>query len=430
MNQETNKLNIPHASGIDTLYYFAESGADYNKFYQELLRKIDRVKMEYEYYEISYTESDILIPINDIELKYSGKGRDGFHWFKHDFLRVGFKDSEKNKNVNDICVQLNAVGIYTLGLKSLIEYINKQLLKDIVLNGAKFPITRIDVNMFIEHNFSYLTKEMVVSKKKNHSIIYSEKANSKEVETYYIGKSPFRLRIYNKLQELKTARENKRELMYNHFGINGIDYKDTVWNVEFELHREFLKRYGIDTIEQALQRSNELFKLGCELVRFVDLESIKAEQIHTKNRRLADTLLIWDYIKESYDNQEFLQLTTPLEKVEKISYRYTLEDAKKPIARAVKRLMIGSSPPTLKFFLQVVQEVKQEVALKNGMEHIKQDKEDLSAYSDEGLLRYQESLEIAMQNEEVGSTDHNELLIIYQDVLVELEARELLVIPF
>lgn len=428
------KLNIPQVSGIDTLYYFAKSGGYYKEFYTDILNQINIKKQEFESLNYAYQESDIIVKINDIDIKFSGKARDGFLWFNHEFFRIGFKDAEKNKNINDICVQLNAVGIYTLGLSSLIEYVNKVFLDGATLDENNFPITRIDVNMFIQHSFNYLTKEMIVSKKKNHEKNLGERSSGYELETYYVGKKPFRLRIYNKQIELKGARDTKRELMYNHFGVNGLDINEPIWNVEFEMHREFLKNYGIDTIEDALKRSNSLFKIACELVRLIDISSISDKQLNSKNRRLADTLPIWDYISSVYDNSDFMQVTTPLERVEKITYRYSLEDAKKSIKKVVKRLQIHSGSPTLFFFLEVLQEAEEEFELQQEIENICDEytssqptkiREDLSRYSNEGLKKYEKTLSASMNGLSPSADNYNELSILYLDVDSELTRRGL-----
>jgi hypothetical protein len=259
-----NFKNTPIVSGIDALYYFAQSGGGYDNFYMDIIDQIEDKKAEFSALNYAYNDNDIIITINSIDIKYSGMGRDGFLWFNHEFFRIGFKDAEKSANIHNIRVQLNAVGIYTIGIKSLVEYINEEFLKGALLNERYFPVTRIDVNMFVQHNFNYLRKEMILSKKKTHSANISERTTGYELETYYVGKKPFLLRIYNKLKELESASDAKRELMHNYLLINSLDTRKPIFNVEFEFHREFLKQYDIDTIEDALSRSQSLFEMGCD----------------------------------------------------------------------------------------------------------------------------------------------------------------------
>lgn len=441
MNKTTDN-NIPHASGIDALYYFAQSGGKYDEFYENIIEQIENKKKGFESLDYAYNDNDIIITINDIDIKYSGMGRDGFLWFNHDFFRVGFKDSQKATNIHNIRVQLNSIGIYTLGIRSLLEYINEEFLKGVLLRERYFPVTRIDLNMFVQHNFNYLRKEMILSKKKNHSANIAERSSGYELETYYVGKKPFLLRIYNKLKELESTSDIKKEIMYNYFGINSLDTKKSIFNVEFELHREFLKEYGIDTIEDALKRSKNLFELGCKLIKLIDTSSLSEAQINSSSRKRADILPIWDYISKNYDNKEFMQIETPLEKIEKISYRYSLEDARKPIKRVITRLLLHESSPTLFYFYELLQDAQDEFALRNNSKQLHDEykkeekskfqkfKDDLKHYSDEGLINFEKRLSKEMSGVVPNNPLYDELLHSYDAIDEELIHRGLRKAPF
>ena len=431
-----NKIekNTPFISGIDALYYFAQSGGKYDEYYEDIIEQIEDKKAEFTALNYPYSDNDIIITINNIDVKYSGMGRDGFLWFNHEFFRVGFKDSEKSQNIHNIRVQLNAIGIYTLGISSLVEYINTQLLKGALLKPNYFPVTRIDVNMFIQHNFNYLKKEMILSKKKNHSANIGERSTGYELETYYVGKNPFMLRIYNKMKELEGASTIKKEIMHNYFGINGLDINKPIFNVEFELHREFLKRYGIDTIEDALSRSQSLFELGCKLIKLVDISSLTEAQINSSNRKRAPILPIWEYVSTNYDNREFMQITTPLEKIEKISYRYSLEDARKPIKRQILRLLLHENSPTLLYFYELLQSAKEDYELRQNIkqvhnEHVSENKpsfeDDLKHYSNEGLQNFEKRLSKEMVGVMPNDKLFDELLHKYDAIDNELVRRGL-----
>lgn len=428
--KEKDIKNIPHISGIDALYYFAQSGGSYDEFYENIIEQIDNKKAEFTALNYAYADNDIIITINEIDIKYSGMGRDGFLWFNHDFFRVGFKDSEKAQNIHNIRVQLNAIGIYTIGIKSLVKYINTQLLSGALLSTNYFPVTRIDVNMFIQHNFNYLRKEMILSKKKNHSANITERSSGYELETYYVGKKPFMLRIYNKLKELETSSDIKRELMHNYFGVNGLDINKPIFNIEFEMHREFLKEYGIDTIEDALNRSQSLFELGCKFIKLIDVSSLTENQINSSNRKRAEILPIWEYISTHYDNKEFMQITTPLEKIEKISYRYSLEDARKPIKRQITRLLLHNNAPTLFYFLELLQSAEEEYKLRQNIKKFHNEHketpivvDDLRQYSNEGLINYEKALSKEMVGVMPNDALYDELLRKYDAIDDELIRR-------
>ena len=435
-----NKIekNIPHISGIDALYYFAQSGGKYDNYYMNIIDQIEDKKAEFTALNYAYNDNDIIITINDIDVKYSGMGRDGFLWFNHEFFRVGFKDAEKSQNIHNIRIQLNAIGIYTLGIESLLEYINTQLLKGSLLKPHNFPVTRIDVNMFVQHNFNYLRKEMILSKKKTHSANIGERSTGYELETYYVGKKPFLLRIYNKNKELESASTLKKEIMQNYFGVNGLNLEQSIFNVEFEYHREFLKQYSIDTIEDALSRSKSLFEMGCKFVQLIDISTLTDAQINSSNRKRADILPIWKYISTHYDNKEFMQITTPLEKIEKISYRYSLEDARKPLKRLITRLLLHGNAPTLFYFYEMLQTSKEDYELRQDIVKIHKEhednkptfKDDLKAYSNEGLQNFEKVLSKEMSGVMPNDKNYDELLTKYHELLDELTNRGLFKMPF
>ena len=432
--KKINSKNTPQIGGIDALYYFAQSGTKYDEFYEDIIEQIELKKQEFNSINYAYNDNDIIITLNNIDIKYSGMGRDGFFWFNHEFFRVGFKDSEKSMNIQNIRVQLNAIGIYTLGIKSLVEYINTKLLKGSLLNTNYFPVTRIDVNMFVQHNFNYLTKEMILSKKKSHSANIGERSNGYELETYYVGKKPFLLRIYNKLKELEGASDIKRELMHNYFLINNLDTRKPIFNVEFEYHREILKQYDIDTIEDALSRSKSLFEMGCDAVKLLDVSELTPEQLNSPNKRRAPLLPVWEYISTHYDNSEFMQIETPLKKIEKISYRYSLEDARKPLKRVITRLLLHHNTPTLFYFYELLQKSREEFAqrqkFKEMQEEYKNDiptfKEDLKGYSDEGLLNFETTLYSDLETLPPENELFKELNLAYVAVNEELILRGLI----
>jgi len=437
MKKITSK-NTPIISGIDALYYFAQSGAHYDTFYLDIINQIEDKKREFTALNYAYNDNDIIITINTIDVKLSGIGRDGFVWFNHDFFRIGFKDSEKSPNIHNIRVQLNSIGIYTLGIKSLVEYINTKLLKGALLSTNYFPVTRIDVNMFVQHNFNYLCKEMILSKKKTHSANISERSTGYELETYYVGKKPFLLRIYNKLKELESASDIKKELMHNYFLINKLDTRKPIFNVEFEFHREFLKQYDIDTIEDALARSKSLFEMGCELIKVIDISSLTTEQINSTNRSRANLLPIWEYISKSYDNQEFMQVTTPLEKIEKISYRYSLEDTQKPLKRLMTRLLLHGNAPTLFFFYELLRKTEDEFRQRDNYKELQEQHsnetqtfaDDLKDYSNDGLIKFEETLSKEMHGLDIDDSKYNELITLYNQLHDELTLRGLVKFPF
>lgn len=312
--------------GIDSLYYFCESNENYDDYYIEMLDQVEEVKGNFEKKDLEFENNDIHINLNDIPLNFLGKA-EGYHWFKdiNDYFKIGFKDKYKNRGLNDIRVQLLGIGIYTIGIKSLIDFINNILLKDVAT--GYYPITRADLNCFIQYDFGFVTKEMFVSRKKQYSTI-SEIGSSTQLQTLYVGKEPFKLRLYNKKEELKKSK--KKDLMYEYFANNDFDLEEDIFNVEFELHRSYLKTFNILTIEDLLSQAVKLFKASMEDIRLIDINTLSDNAIKHNNKHRGDTLLIWEEIKQEYELKDFLQIQLPLTKVKRAvsvydDYKFKLE---------------------------------------------------------------------------------------------------------
>ena len=323
-------------SGIDTLYYFYETNEEYDDLFLEILNQLDEIKARFEKRYIKYDTKDIIISIKNQAFRYNGKAQ-GFYWFTHidEYIKIAFKDKMTNRGLNDIQVQLTAVGIYTLGIKSLLEYTDNLLAN--YITGHK-PLTRVDLNIFIEDDLSWIDKDMFVARKRSYTSIYKEMATKHKRETLYIGKKPFLLRIYDKLAELKKSK--KQEMMFEYFKNNGFESLESITNIEFELHRDYFKTFKIDTVEDLLFRAELLFKNCLNSIRLVDLSSITDNTINSKNKNRAKTNPLWEYLASSYQLKDFLALQAPLERLKRKSYIYTEEEAIKEHLEVARKAYI------------------------------------------------------------------------------------------
>jgi len=295
--------DIKILSGIDTLYYFAQSNANYSDLFYDIQDQLETIQGKFKKLDIEFENSDINITITDTTLNYLGKS-EGFHWFRdlNSFYKIGFKDNTKNTKLENIRVQLQGVGIYTVGIKNLLKIINDELL--INYTTKYYPVTRADLNCFIQYDFSFVTRDMFVTRKRQYATI-SEIGSSKSLQTIYVGKEPFKLRLYNKTLEMKKSK--KYDLMNDYFEHNGFDLKETIFNVEFQLNRQHLRLFEIDTVDNLLCNAKNLFKASMDEIRLVDLDSISDTTAKSNNKNRASTHPIWEHIKNSYDIKEFLQ---------------------------------------------------------------------------------------------------------------------------
>ena len=342
-------------SGVDSLYYFYKSNDMYSLFYLDLLEQLESNKKRFDDMDISYENRDLKVSINNQVFEFNGKAK-GFYWFTHleNIFTVGFKDSNTNTEVMDIQVQLNAIGIYEkLGLKFLVKYADN-VFQDIS-TGYK-PITRIDLNIFVQDDLSWLTKDMFVSRKRKYTAHFKEVGTKYRLETLYIGKAPFLLRLYDKKLELQNS--HKFNMMYNYFETYGFNREDDIFNIEFEMHRTHLRSFNIDTVDDALGMAEKLFKDSMESIRLVELSGISENSINSKNRYKAEIHPLWSYIKNSYKIKEFLAFDKPLIKQERKKYLYTEEEA---IVEHVKLAVTAKANEIIydeQFFSKVIEYLK------------------------------------------------------------------------
>jgi hypothetical protein len=297
--------------GIDSLYFFFETNENYDDLFLEILDQLEEIKGKFEKREVEFENKDLTMSLNDIQLSYLGK-QEGFYWFKdsNEFFRIGFKDRYKNRGLNDIRVQLQGNGIYTFGINSIIELL-KDSLKDFI--SDYIPVTRADLNCFIQYDLSFIKKDMFSTRKRKYSTI-NEIGDANTTETIYIGKEPFKLRLYNKSLELKKSK--KYEVMNEYFANNDFDLEEPIFNIEFQMNRGHLKQFNIYSIDDLLSNANNLFKEAMEDIRLLNVDSVSSERL-VNNKYQAQTHPIWEEVKNEYDLKEFLQVDFPLERLKR-----------------------------------------------------------------------------------------------------------------
>ncbi len=428
-------------AGIDTLYCFYETNDLYDDLFLDILDQLDDAKARFEKKDIKYENKDVQILINKQTFVFNGKAQ-GFYWFTHidNYLTIGFKDYKTNKGLNDIQVQCNAIGIYTIGLKALLKYTDDFLAG--YITGHK-PLTRVDLNIFIESDLSWINKDMFVARKRTYTSIFKEIASKHKLQTLYIGKKPFLLRMYDKMEELKNSK--KKIMMYEYFLNNGFKSLTNAFNIEFELHRGYFRSFQIDTVDDLLSRAELLFQDCLNAIRLVDLSSITDNTVDEKNKHRASTHPLWEHLHSSYKLKDFLALDAPLERIKRKSYTYTIEEALKEHQLLARKAYIHNITVDEQFYSEVLENFYEskkskyediaEKTTKNEdvLEFIYEDVNhniNPRELEDLELQKYLLKLDKEMNNPDL---DEHILLTKYQTAFVELKSRGIsnpIVYPF
>lgn len=303
--------NVKKIYGIDTLYFFFETNENYDDLFLEILDQLEDIKGKFLKKDIEFENRDLYINLKDMQLNFLGK-QEGFYWFKdsNDFFKIGFKDKYKNRGLNDIRVQLQGNGIYTFGISSIIKLL-QELLNDYITSYV--PVTRVDINCFVQYDLSFIKKDMFVTRKRKYSTI-NEIGDANNTQTIYIGKEPFKLRIYNKSLELKKSK--KFEIMNEYFLNHDFNLEETIFNVEFELHRTHLKQFNINSLEELFANLKNLFITSMNEIKLIDVNSVSSANL-SNNKYQAQTHPIWNEIINDFNIDEFLQNSFPLERLKR-----------------------------------------------------------------------------------------------------------------
>ncbi|OHE17971.1 MAG: hypothetical protein A2540_03750 [Sulfurimonas sp. RIFOXYD2_FULL_37_8] len=365
--------------------------------------------------------------MNKQAFTFNGKAQ-GFYWFTHidEYFTIGFKDHLTNRGLNDIQIQLNANGIYPLSLNALIKYTDDLLAG--FITGYK-PLTRVDLNIFVQSDLSWISKEMFVARKRSYISIFKEIATKHQLQTLYIGKKPFLLRLYNKAEELKSSK--KKDMMYEYLLNNGFDSLENVFNIEFEMHRNYFKSFKIDTVDDLLQRAELLFQDCLNAIRLVDLSTITDNTVDSKNKNRALTHPLWEHLSTSYKLNDFLALEAPLERIKRKSYRYTIQEAIEEQCALAKKAYIHNIVVDEQFYNEVLETFcKRKNSAYSDMLPLKNDSIDfnnpsieinIQTLSNLDLERYLYTLEQDMNN--YSDLDLGILIKRHQLVHIELKSR-------
>ncbi len=374
--------DIKMVSGIDTLYFFMESNENYEELFLELLDQCQDSMDRFTRNEVSYKNEDINADVNGVTLWFLGKGQ-GFYWFRdaNRFFKIGFKDRNTNKGLHNIQVQLYAQGIYTVGIKSIVAFIESML--DGYVTEFK-PVTRADINAFVSVDFSTVSKDMFVTRKKQFRE-FNAIGSKSSTNSIYIGKKPFLLRLYDKKLELFSKKE-KIELMDEYLSGYDIDIHgaEPLWNVEFELHRAHLKGFGISTVEELLANADNLFKKCMDDIRLIDPNTLSKEMIDSGHSNRAETLPIWNDIKEAYHIDGFLQSPITLERLKRKEYTYTEQKAIEEHVILGRKAKLNGIVIGTPFYEEVERKIAEgfnkKSRLKEELEKLKERFEDFKVY--------------------------------------------------
>lgn len=326
------KGSIKAVGGVDTLYFFSDvTGELYHNFFFSEIDDLEKGSVLRYSFDNSYGYDEFY----QLEyLGYSGTSNSFIgHWF-HFYIksercyvliaRIGFKNPKKQHNVLNCFVQLEGSSIYTFGvLKStsfIFDFLNTKFNTSVGYSNSQ--VTRVDVNAFINYDFSNINKQnfrTCLSRHGDNAGETYEFGNRGNVETITFGKrgSCVYFKLYNKLLELRQKVSSSSFIKAYYLACNfDIPYDEIlkyqpdydVWNLEFSFNREIIKQFNLYTLDNVLNSVVSLFKYGMDYVVFLGYDTAMIQKKRDNNKQhLLKPYELWSYIKEnaSFNTYEF-----------------------------------------------------------------------------------------------------------------------------
>lgn len=342
--KQDNKEIATLLGGVDSYYFFIDTSYLNEQLYH----------FKYERY-IKNNELDC----NAEFLGYSGK-KSGFvgSWFRVDYIndnfilpvfKIGFKDPTKQKNINNIYIQLLGSGIYFFGFVGVLDYVRCWLIDFLAVDVSlkDFINSRVDVNCFIGgFDFSTVTNYMFHSTFLRCDTVKTFTGANERLETLYLGSrsAKYSFKIYDKKKELlkhSDTLDMSIAIKLNFLIENGFKISNEIWNAEFSLKREFLKEFKTYNADDLLKNYYTIYNYCFSKLRFLgyDVEKIKRYKSSNSLNKYK-TFPLW---QEVQNNQNFsIEIKKSDVEREVIKYNSNVENhAYKRISNIVKGLIFN-----------------------------------------------------------------------------------------
>lgn len=280
---------------IDTLIISYDI-IDYENVVKPYLDELEDCKEKSRKHLYANTDIKEYITINEMDFEVMPAGARGYAYLLHNDLfelRLA-KYRSHSRNFYPIVVKYKSQLLWEMGLNSY-SYI-ADFIREAFNDFADTKVSRCDLALHIDGlGFSVKDIDNFIGKFRKDSMHRCDR----NIESLYFGSRTSNkclCRIYNKTREVLEKRD--KYWFFDIWDKNGMDITN-VWNVEFELHRDFLNECKVNTWDELRNNINSLWHyLTHEWMRFVDVTtSTRIERCKNHN--------IWTYIQEGYDYLEF-----------------------------------------------------------------------------------------------------------------------------
>ncbi|MCX7748830.1 MAG: hypothetical protein N2645_18370 [Clostridia bacterium] len=292
---------------IDTLIFSVDI-KDYVERNSKLFDSLYQKKTQAKNAESENRTEIVYIKLGNMTFEVLGNGKKGFAYILHnDFYELNLAQfRSENKEFFPVFVRIKAECLWSQSPEKAYEKIYEWMEENLgeIINEK---ISRIDLCCHTDE-LELEISDMERFRGTFHNLVphfYRRKLNamcfgSRKSSSIYC-------RIYNKSLEVRQTRN--KDWFYDIWKAKDMKTKN-VWNVEFELHRDHLKDYNINTVKQAFDSLRSMWELLTK--KWLVLINLDASR---KSR--CSTNYIWFKIQESfkdYRSQELVKRNKQLQR--------------------------------------------------------------------------------------------------------------------
>jgi hypothetical protein len=186
-------------------------------------------------------------------VKYVARGTYGVV-LSNEFLTISLGNSAPSPYSPSIYIQVKSQFIWSAGLQEVYEQILR-IVNDIYDDvPEREQVSRVDLFADIAWSKQFEPEDIknLITRARSKFTHYE----GQRISGFTIGKGKVTARIYDKTLEI---RKSGKDWLYDLWGIEKDNQNHRVWRVEFQLRREALKEFGIETFDDLLTASQALW---------------------------------------------------------------------------------------------------------------------------------------------------------------------------
>jgi len=297
--EDTEIARLKTLSGIDALYFHLEIPyEDYSVFYNKsLMAKVLEFDSNYLMKSYDYDKQFTYFDVTNETLRGLCP--------QCVLCTIGFKNLNQRDNRDFITIQASSIALNYYGYKEAYNLIREQI-EILGLPIITSKVSRLDLNTYvIGHNFDYLSYSLFSTKMRNNTENggYDTWKNKDRLSGFNLGSRKSKgiyLRMYDKFLELTQSKNHdismvKMNILSEKFKLK---YKEElnltdIWQVEFELKRDILRRYSINTVEDVFEKADSIH-------RDITLNQVRLIEPTRKKKRDCKSSLVWSIISNNY----------------------------------------------------------------------------------------------------------------------------------